>query len=240
MNKIINTIPIIIYQNLDDQFNRSMMLNHHKNKSGIYCWRNKNNNKIYVGSAINLSVRLKHYLTPAILTRELLRFNSKMYKAMLKYEPKGFTLYILEYCESSNLIEREQYYLDLLQPEYNILKIANSRLGLKASPETLLKIIGRKHKLETINKMREAKLGKSPSSLAKINQLLAKGNTTILINKQDNSIKQYPSLRKAAESINADHSTLIYCIKNNTLYKNTYFIIRFFKINPDKFFKDII
>jgi len=29
------------------------------------------------------------------------------------------------------LIEREQYYIDLLNPEYNILKIAGSRLGVK-------------------------------------------------------------------------------------------------------------
>jgi len=33
------------------------------------------------------------------------------------------------------LIEREQYYLDNLKPEYNILKIANSRLGSKQSEQ---------------------------------------------------------------------------------------------------------
>lgn len=238
MNNIINKIPIMVYWNLDDS--KYMILNHNKNKSGIYCWKNKNNGKIYVGSAVNLSARLKHYFTPTILKRELLRYNSKIYRAMLKYEPKGFTLYILEYCESNNLIVREQYYMDLLQPEYNILKIANSRLGIKASVETLLKIIGRKHSPETIAKMSKAKKGKSPSALAKINQLLAQGHVTIIINKQDNSMKQYPSLRSAANSINADHSALLYCMKNNVLYKNTYLILRFLKINPDKFFKGII
>jgi len=38
----------------------------------------------------------------------------------------NFKLEILEYCEADRLIilEREQYYIDLLKPEYNILKIA--------------------------------------------------------------------------------------------------------------------
>jgi hypothetical protein len=31
---------------------------------------------------------------------------------------------ILEYCEPSKVLEREQYYIDLLKPEYNILKTA--------------------------------------------------------------------------------------------------------------------
>jgi len=42
----------------------------------------------------------------------------------------------LEYCEPSNCIEREQYYIDLLKPEYNILKLAGSSLGHIYSEET--------------------------------------------------------------------------------------------------------
>jgi IS30 family transposase len=36
---------------------------------------------------------------------------------------------ILEYCDIDILIEREQFYIDLFKPDYNILKIANSRLN---------------------------------------------------------------------------------------------------------------
>jgi NUMOD1 domain len=35
-------------------------------------------------------------------------------------------LEILEYCDINNLLKREQYYLDNLKPEYNVLKIANN------------------------------------------------------------------------------------------------------------------
>lgn len=83
-------------------------------------------------------------------------------KALLKYGYSNFQLDILEYCEGSNLIEREQYYLDLLKPEYNILLIAGSSLGFK-------------HKSETILKMKTAK---SPKTLAKIRNNLAKLNAS--------------------------------------------------------------
>jgi group I intron endonuclease len=72
-------------------------------------------------------------------------------RALLKYGYSNFKLEILEYCEPSNCLEREQYYLDSLNPEYNILKIAGSclghrwklsktRLGRKQTEETKQKI----------------------------------------------------------------------------------------------------
>jgi len=66
-----------------------------------------------------------------------------IYKAILKYGYSNFQLEILEYCESSNVIEREQYYLDLSQPEYNVLLKAGSSLGFKHSEETLAKFRAR-------------------------------------------------------------------------------------------------
>jgi group I intron endonuclease len=42
-------------------------------------------------------------------------------RALIKYGYSNFQLDILEYCEPTNCIEREQYYIDLLKPEYNIL-----------------------------------------------------------------------------------------------------------------------
>ena len=54
-------------------------------------------------------------------------------------------------CEINILIEREQYYLDLLKPEYNILKIAGSMLGFKHSEATKIKMSinrGKKHTYE--------------------------------------------------------------------------------------------
>jgi hypothetical protein len=49
-------------------------------------------------------------------------------------------LEILEYCEADISIEREQYYIDLLKPDYNILIIAGSSKGYKHTKEALQKI----------------------------------------------------------------------------------------------------
>jgi group I intron endonuclease len=61
-------------------------------------------------------------------------------RALLKHGYSNFNLEILEYCDSKNLIVREQYYIDLLKPEYNILKKAGSLLGFKHREETIAKM----------------------------------------------------------------------------------------------------
>jgi group I intron endonuclease len=63
-----------------------------------------------------------------------------IYKALLKYGYANFSLEILEYCEPSKCVEREQYYLDLLKPEYNILPTAGSSFGFRHSEESKNKI----------------------------------------------------------------------------------------------------
>ena len=60
--------------------------------------------------------------------------------AIFKYKMNEFILEILEYCEPDIIIEREQFYIDILQPEYNILKIAGSTIGRKLSEEAKINI----------------------------------------------------------------------------------------------------
>ncbi|UYZ01833.1 hypothetical protein OJ967_27730 (plasmid) [Peribacillus frigoritolerans] len=63
-----------------------------------------------------------------------------IYKALIKYGYSNFSLEILEYCDRSDTLSREQYYLDLCKPGYNILKIAGSNLGYIHSENTLAKM----------------------------------------------------------------------------------------------------
>jgi group I intron endonuclease len=58
----------------------------------------------------------------------------------LKYGYSNFRLEILEYCDKLSAIEREQYYIDLLKPEYNICLRAGSSLGRITREETRLKL----------------------------------------------------------------------------------------------------
>lgn len=89
---------------------------------------------------------------------------------MLKYGYISFSLEILEYCNEKIVLKREQYYLDLLNPDYNILKIANSRFGSKLSDETKAKIRSYRHTPEAIAKIKLKGIGKKLSfeTIAKI------------------------------------------------------------------------
>jgi group I intron endonuclease len=94
------------------------------------------------------------------MNAQLKRGKSAICSSILKHGHSIFRLEILEYCEPDNAVTREQHYLDLLKPEYNILGTAGSPLGFL-------------HSVESIAKMSEAKkgnknrLGKNHSELAK-------------------------------------------------------------------------
>lgn len=116
---------------------KKLIFNDNKGKCGIYRLINNSNGKSYIGSAVNLSGRFYSYYSYKAIETYLSKRKSAIYSALLKYGYSNFTLLeILEYCDPSVLIEREQYYIDLLQPEYNILKTAGSRFGSKHSEET--------------------------------------------------------------------------------------------------------
>ena len=55
-------------------------------------------------------------------------------KALLKYGYSEFKLEILENCDAKDLVKKEQYYMDILNPEYNVLNTAYSSLGYKHTP----------------------------------------------------------------------------------------------------------
>jgi GH15 family glucan-1,4-alpha-glucosidase len=131
-NNCTNTplIPIITYNNVDT--NKCTILEENKGKSGVYRLINNFNNKSYIGSSTYLSNEFNNYYYLNSLTLQV-KGSIIISRALLKYGYKNFSLDILEYCESNMLIKREQYYIDLLKPEYNILRIYKNNLGSKHS-----------------------------------------------------------------------------------------------------------
>lgn len=124
-------VPIATYINADTQ--KESVIVENKGKSGIYRWINKENGSSYVGSSVNLSKRLTNYYSYSYISDP--KRNMLIHKAILKYGYSAFLIQILEYCEPSDAIKREQYNIDLLKPEYNIFKTAGSSLGHKHSEE---------------------------------------------------------------------------------------------------------
>lgn len=146
--------PIAMYANADT--NRTSIINENRGKSGIYRWTNLINNKSYIGSSVNLTNRFYDYFN----TKKLMEGPAKnmiISKAILKYGYSNFKLDILEYCEPENAIKREQYFIDSLKPEYNILQIAGSSLGFKHTEESLTKLRGRIFTEEHKNNMKKSR-----------------------------------------------------------------------------------
>jgi len=87
----------------------------------------------------------------------------------------------LEYCDPEKAIEREQHYLDMLNPEYNVLKVAGSSLGFKHSLENIEKMKNRiwtaEHKAKRSEHLK--RIHESPEYKAKVLEQLNRlnGNT---------------------------------------------------------------
>ena len=134
-NKIINSDPIKMYE---DPFSiKKTIIKENKGKSGIYLWTNKLTKDIYVGQSKDLSKRfIKYFSFSYLKSRDVLIIS----RALIKYGYSNFNLTILEYCDISELNQREQYYFDKLEPKYNLLKVAGSSLNHKHSEKTKAKI----------------------------------------------------------------------------------------------------
>jgi group I intron endonuclease len=148
--------------------------------------------------------------------------NKAILKVMLY---SNFKLEILEYSDKDKNLEREQYYLDLIKPEYNILQTAGSMFGYKHTEDTVLK-------------MREAKLGisRDEETKAKISASLkvlknneeasriranigaSRGTTVQVYDLDTDTTLEFTSMSKAAIELNTTHTTISTYIKNKNLF----------------------
>ena len=203
-------IPIISYLNAD--LEKTTIIKQNKSKSGVYRWVNVINNKNYIGSSINLGRRFKEYYNYSHISK--VKRNFPIHSALLKYGYSSFKLEILEYCEPSVLIKREQYYLDNLKPEYNVLKIAGSMLGFKHSEYT--------KKLFSITR-----LGRicSETTRLKLSVNNHKSIPIILTNIKTGNIFKFSSISKAAQFLDVSETSVRKFLKLNKSYKGYTIII---------------
>lgn len=118
-------------------------------KSGIYAITNSINQKVYVGSAVNIGRRWTEHRTTL---KQKKHHSKKLQNSWNKHGAESFSFSVIEYVYDLNeLILREQYWIDL--------KKSASAFGYNVSP-TASSLLGFKHSIEAIQKCREAKLGK--------------------------------------------------------------------------------
>lgn len=102
--------------------------------SGIYKIINTVNGQLYVGSAVSLRRRRHQHFTSLRRGRHK---NPHLQAAFNKYGESAFVFTVIEIVENKeDLIAREQFFIDDLNPEYNIHRIAGSSLGVKHTAET--------------------------------------------------------------------------------------------------------
>lgn len=237
-------VPLKVYSNADTM-KESIIKDNYK-KAGIYRWINNITEDCYVGSSVDLSNRLRLYYNYDFISDKN-KGKSMIHAALIKYGYSNFTLEILEYCDADKVIEREQYYLDTLNPEYNILKTAGNSVGFKHSDETKLKMsatrLGFNHSEETKLKFKEVRKGTNAkennpffgkthteenklllSAIAKNRTKLHRSTPVILTDSEHNLIQEFKSMSALALFLKADRARLAECRDNNLLFRNKYYI----------------
>lgn len=99
-----------------------------ENNTCIYCIENTITKYKYIGSAKNYILRQRMHLSQLLNNKHHSKYLQRSFN---KHGIDNFRFYIIENCLLNNLLEREQYWIDLLNPEYNGCKIAGSPLGYK-------------------------------------------------------------------------------------------------------------
>jgi len=100
--------------------------------------------------------------------------------------------------------------MDLLKPEYNILKTAGSFLGFKHSEETI-----KKFRIQSAKQQEQLKiLNSRPESLERLLEMnKARSKRVELLDILNNTTTAYSSIVEAARAIGCDPGTVRYAIK---------------------------
>lgn len=94
--------------------------------------RNKISGSFYIGSSVNIHQR---WAAHRCCLRQNKAQSRILQNAWNSYGEEAFEFSVVELCERSKVIEREQYWIDELRPKYNIAPLAGSTLGARFSDE---------------------------------------------------------------------------------------------------------
>ena len=233
LTKIIEEIkPVKIYKNFTDD--RASLIKENNEKIGVYCLVNLLNGHIYIGSSSNLGTRLRNYLNNSFLNQSK-NANMPITKALLKYGQHNFAVLIVEYATTDTVNVRETEWITILLPYYNVLKQGYSSLGYKhteATKEILSDLAkNRLHSATTKSLIAKALTGENNPFYGKTHTEESKlkigtANSAFPLYVY-NSLRQLvmicPSVRFLADLINTNSSTIISCIKNESIFRGEWY-----------------
>lgn len=103
----------------------------------VYKIQNKVNGNTYVGSALSEKQRRRRHFKDL---RNGKHHCKPLQRAYTKYGKEAFIFEVLETIDDpKGLISREQFWIDNLNPKYNICRVAGSSLGVKHRKDVVLK-----------------------------------------------------------------------------------------------------
>jgi group I intron endonuclease len=190
-------------------------------KTGVYRIVNTSNKKFYVGSAqASLNRRKNQHFH---LLRKGNHHSIHLQRAWNKYGEKEFRFEIIEECLPEKCIEREQFYLDSLKPEYNIQPNAASRAGTTLSKEHKKKAIkvlnDNRWKLdlpEIRKKMSDYHKGRKKTKEHALLVGAASKKKVLQYNRKGEFIKEWNSIKEVENYYHAVQGTLWKALTNKT------------------------
>ena len=108
-----------------------------RHSAGVYKITNLKNGNFYIGSSVNVYNRFHSHSNKLLYNNHSSKYLQNAYN---KYGKDSFFFEVLEYCKKELIEKGEQYYIDLLNPKYNIRKLAQINLGVSPSKVTREKI----------------------------------------------------------------------------------------------------
>lgn len=175
-------------------------------------------NRVYIGSSIDIRSRKATHFNSL---KNKKHPNRKLQNHCNKYGLKDFIFTIITTCDAETLIEKEQYFIDVYNPYFNLRPNADNNCGVICSEEKKEKLrkanLGKKHREESKQKCRNYK--HTEEARQKISDALRKRTPTekmIQKLKERKSVKVidistgiiYDSIIMAANSIGMKRRTL--------------------------------
>jgi hypothetical protein len=181
---------------LDPYHNRNKIAEVAKGAKGVYIFEVKNQNICYVGSSINLYNRVCSYFMPSILKKA----DRKVLRYLNKYGFTDIKLILLILDSNSTweqVLELEQYYIDILSPKLNVDLVAEGGYNGYHSPMSQ----------EARNRLRKLR-----------------GIPTYLYDTTTKSLIFISDSKQRLNNIGIHHKTMKNCLMNGNLYLNRFYL----------------
>jgi len=176
---------------------------------GIYLIKCTANNKVYVGSSANIYVRWQSHRCSLKANQN---YSSLLQRAYNRYGKDALEYSVIELCDVSKLLEREQYWMQFYRCTdrrygLNIHIKPNSALGIKRTEEQRARMReaqkGYKPSEATRKALREATKGKIPPNLHDVHQ---KNKGSKRTDEQRAKMSQWQIGRKMSDEARANMS----------------------------------